>query len=82
MFAVIALLVSAFAQQPDAAVIEGVVRASGTDAPIAGADVNAFPATSGERVQAVTDTGGRFRLLVRPDRYQVTVTKEGFSSPA
>ena len=75
MFAVIALLVSAFAQQPDTAVIEGVVRASGTDAPIAGADVNAFPATSGERVQAVTDTGGRFRLLVRPDRYQVTVTK-------
>jgi len=82
VFAVIALLVSAFAQQPDTAVIEGVVRASGTDAPIAGADVNAFPATSGERVQAVTDTGGRFRLLVRPDRYQVTVTKEGFSSPA
>jgi hypothetical protein len=75
------LILSLFVQQTDLGTIEGVVRASGTNAPVAGAGVAAFSGTPGVRVQGVTDAEGRFQLLVKPDRYQVIVTKQGFSSP-
>jgi protocatechuate 3,4-dioxygenase beta subunit len=75
------LILSLFVQQTDLGTIEGVVRSSGTNAPVAGAAVGALSSTPGVRVQGVTDAEGRFRLLVKPDRYQVVVTKQGFSSP-
>jgi hypothetical protein len=75
------VLISLFLQQTDTAIIEGVVRASGTEAPVAGADVLAFTSSALGRAQAVTDPEGRFRLVVKPDLYQVIVSKQGFSSP-
>jgi hypothetical protein len=75
------LFVALFTQQSDTAVIEGFVRTAGTDLPIAGADVNAFGATAADRVQGLTDTEGRFRLVVKPGQYQLVATKQGYSSP-
>jgi hypothetical protein len=83
VFVVLAsLFLALFTQQPDTAVIEGLVRTAGTDLPIAGAEVNTLGATAADRVQGVTDAEGRFRLVVKPGQYQLVATKQGYSSPA
>jgi hypothetical protein len=82
VFTVLAsLFVALFTQQPETAVIEGIVRTAATDIPIAGADVSTIGATPADRVQGFTDAGGRFRLVVQPGQYQVVATKQGYSSP-
>lgn len=75
------LFMSLFLQQSNNAVIEGTVRAAGTDAPVAGANVFAFSGASRSQAQGQTDAEGRFQLAVQPGQYQVTASKQGFSAP-
>ncbi len=63
---------------PDTGELSGVVRISGTDAPLAGVDIEVH-APDGSTRHLTTDAGGRFVLApASPGHYQVHVVSEGF----
>jgi Carboxypeptidase regulatory-like domain len=70
-----------FLSSPQAgkAVIEGIVRASGADAPLAGVQITAFSAFGGgTSVSATTNADGRFTLTLNPGEYRMIASRPGF----
>jgi hypothetical protein len=64
--------------QTEKAVIDGIVRTAGTDAPVPGAQVAAFPVTGGSPVQATANAEGRFTLSLNPGQYRMNASRQGF----
>jgi uncharacterized repeat protein (TIGR01451 family) len=60
--------------------LDGYVTEMGTGNPLEGANVVASPATLGNSIDAITDPNGYYTMTLLPGTYDVTASKNGYTS--